>query len=477
MNRLPPVPPASKPRSASTSTNIETSSPNVTENSKNSEPYKKEAPPPLSPQLKQEINLFQLEDYAKKYFQTARKGVFKRSIPLKNLLKWSKDTISRSLLKLKDKHSKEAVGIFKLLQMYMGDKAIRRDPSAIAQQILERIINIAELRDECYCQVCKQTTLNPNPESTYKGWDIMALLVQYVPPTKDLETFLFGYIREHLKINDEKLRQYAAFCLKKLPRTCRIGARGRIPTIKEIERSKIAPFDLEIFGGTLQNIMLQQEKKLKSSLPTPYFYSLFYGEIPVVGDASNSNLLPSTTPPSNMKQIQGYPLPIVLITMTDAVYFLNGHQTEGIFRVPGDAEEIATMRMQIESGDYTVRSKDPHLPASVLKQWLRDLEEPVVPEQLYDKCIAAAKEEDINKALAIVNEMPDINRRVLHYLIRFLQVILNPEYQQKTKMNINNISMVFAPCILRCPSEQPSAILESSKFEQVFVRLLILGIK
>jgi hypothetical protein len=67
----------------------------------------------------------------------------------------------------------------------------------------------------------------------------MALVVQYVPPTKDLEGFLYSYIREHLKLNDEKLRQYATFCLKKLPRTCRIGARGRIPTIKEIERSKV----------------------------------------------------------------------------------------------------------------------------------------------------------------------------------------------------------------------------------------------
>jgi hypothetical protein len=94
-----------------------------------------------------------------------------------------------------------------------------------------------------------------------------------------------------------------------------------------------------------------------------------------------------------------------------------------------------------------------------------------------DKCIAAAKEEDVNKALAILNELPDINKRVLHYLIKFLQVMLNPEYQQKTKMSINNIAMIFGPCILRCPSDQPSVIFESTKFEQVFVRLLILGVK
>jgi hypothetical protein len=99
------------------------------------------------------------------------------------------------------------------------------------------------------------------------------------------------------------------------------------------------------------------------------------------------------------------------------------------------------------------------------------------PIRCSDRCIAAAKEEDLNKTLAIYDELPDLNKRVLHYLIKFLQVILKPEHQEKTKMNINNISMVFGPCILRCPSEQPSVIFESTKFEQVFVRLLILAIK
>jgi hypothetical protein len=39
--------------------------------------------------------------------------------------------------------------------------------------------------------------------------------------------------------------------------------------------------------------MLQQEKKLKTTLPTPYFYPLFYGQIPVIG--SNT----TTTTPNN----------------------------------------------------------------------------------------------------------------------------------------------------------------------------------
>jgi hypothetical protein len=81
-------------------------------------------------------------------------------------------------------------------------------------------------------------------------------------------------------------------------------------------------------------------------------------------------------------QAQKYSLPIVLIAMTDAVYFLNGHKTEGIFRISADTEEVMSMKLQIEAGDYTIRSSDPHLPASVLKHWLRDLEEPLIPEHL-----------------------------------------------------------------------------------------------
>ncbi len=76
-------------------------------------------------------------------------------------------------------------------------------------------------------------------EGTYKGWDLMCIACSYFPPTKDLEQWLLSYIKEQLKLEDLKLRAYAAYCLRRLPKVCSLGARGRVPTVKEIERTKV----------------------------------------------------------------------------------------------------------------------------------------------------------------------------------------------------------------------------------------------
>ena len=65
-------------------------------------------------------------------------------------------------------------------------------------------------------------------------------------------------------------------------------------------------------------------------------------------------------------------------------------------------------------------SSDCHVPASLLKQWYRELWEPLIPDRLYASCIDSCAEP--RQLLELVQELPDINRLVLTYLVRFLQV-------------------------------------------------------
>jgi hypothetical protein len=70
---------------------------------------------------------------------------------------------------------------------------------------------------------------------------------------------------------------------------------------------------------------------------------------------------------------------------------------------------------------------DPNVPSSLLKFWLRDLAEPLIPTELYDACIAVGQKQGVNSevgnlAMDLVMTLPDINRRVILYMIMFLKV-------------------------------------------------------
>ena len=92
-----------------------------------------------------------------------------------------------------------------------------------------------------------------------------------------------------------------------------------------------------------------------------------------------------------------------------------------IYRVPGDIDEINAMKMKIDQWEL-IPCDDPHVPASLLKQWYRELFEPLIPAEYYDDCITYCNEPEA--AIRIVKSLPELNRLVFSYLIRFLQVSL-----------------------------------------------------
>lgn len=89
------------------------------------------------------------------------------------------------------------------------------------------------------------------------------------------------------------------------------------------------------------------------------------------------------------------------------------------FSVPGDIDEVQATKMRMDRWLVPV-VRDPHVPASLLKLWYRELAEPLVPHRFYDRCLQVS--DDPVEACRLVEKMPTINRLVLAYLIRFLQV-------------------------------------------------------
>lgn len=89
--------------------------------------------------------------------------------------------------------------------------------------------------------------------------------------------------------------------------------------------------------------------------------------------------------------------------------------------MPGDVDEINAMKMKIDQWEL-MECDDPHVPASLLKQWYRELFEPLIPAEYYEECITYCNDPDAS--IRIVKNLPELNRLVFSYLIRFLQVIL-----------------------------------------------------
>ena len=92
------------------------------------------------------------------------------------------------------------------------------------------------------------------------------------------------------------------------------------------------------------------------------------------------------------------------------------------FRVPADVDAVQSLKLRCDQWIAPSDCPDPHTPASLLKQWYRELHEPLIPPEFYDRCVELC--DDRESALSVVNSLPPINRLVLCYLIRFLQVSL-----------------------------------------------------
>ncbi|XP_017722201.1 PREDICTED: rho GTPase-activating protein 39, partial [Rhinopithecus bieti] len=154
--------------------------------------------------------------------------------------------------------------------------------------------------------------------------------------------------------------------------------------------------------------------------------------------------------------------------------------------VPGDIDEVNALKLQVDQWKVPTGLEDPMSlgcppsrpakpravsPASLLKLWYRELEEPLIPHEFYEQCIAHYDSPEA--AVAVVHALPRINRMVLCYLIRFLQVFVQPANVAVTKMDVSNLAMVMAPNCLRCQSDDPRVIFENTRKEMSFLRVLI----
>jgi len=81
----------------------------------------------------------------------------------------NQDAISRPMLRTSNKVlKKEAVDVFKQIQIYMGDRLARTSPTHAALEVVSQGWSNSDLRDEIFVQLCRQTTNNPKPSVMFR---------------------------------------------------------------------------------------------------------------------------------------------------------------------------------------------------------------------------------------------------------------------------------------------------------------------
>lgn len=80
---------------------------------------------------------------------------------------------------------------------------------------------------------------------------------------------------------------------------------------------------------------------------------------------------------------------------------LEGTAAEAIFRVPGKAGAVAESRLRVNMDFYILDGIDDlRMPTSLLQLWLRKLQDPLFPAELYNSAVAAVR--NSQRAIALL---------------------------------------------------------------------------
>ncbi|XP_018607363.1 rho GTPase-activating protein 24-like [Scleropages formosus] len=172
---------------------------------------------------------------------------------------------------------------------------------------------------------------------------------------------------------------------------------------------------------------------------------------------------------------------VVPLVVEQCVGFIRqrGLKEVGLFRLPGQATLVKELQEAFDTGEKPSfdSSTDVHTVASLLKLYLRELPEPVVPFSRYQdfllcgRMLSADRKQGLVQLKAHVHELPVANFNLLHYICEFLHEVQS--HSDSNKMSTQNLATVFGPNILRPKAEDPESIIGGAAVVQQLMSELI----
>jgi Rho GTPase-activating protein 22/24/25 len=143
-----------------------------------------------------------------------------------------------------------------------------------------------------------------------------------------------------------------------------------------------------------------------------------------------------------------------VVSATVSVLLEHGLVEEGVFRISAQKTTLTRLRRELDRGALPALPADPHLAAGLLKLWLRELPEPLVPPAyLPALCEAVSSTSLSTSSLSVQVEalaqctasLPEPNLLVLQHLFFLLSRVV--AFASMNKMTASNLCVIFSPAL------------------------------
>ncbi|KAG2177771.1 hypothetical protein INT43_003018 [Umbelopsis isabellina] len=211
----------------------------------------------------------------------------------------------------------------------------------------------------------------------------------------------------------------------------------------------------------LRNYVNTQGGRMVSSDARELKYEKYEMAVKIEDEPASKAIIPVKTRSvfgvslDQLLKVEGGEVPIILRICAQTIEAYGLHN-QGIYRLSGAASHIRKVKALVESAttafhltpeDY---SGDINSVTGALKLWFRELPDPLIPRQVSEQFIAAAKCEDerlrVVSLHTAINDLPDANYATLRYLVNHLDKI--QQHKVYNKMGIPNLAIIFGPTLM-----------------------------
>eukprot|EP01117_Protostelium_nocturnum_P003776 TRINITY_DN15038_c0_g1_i1.p1 TRINITY_DN15038_c0_g1~~TRINITY_DN15038_c0_g1_i1.p1 ORF type:complete len:576 (+),score=218.04 TRINITY_DN15038_c0_g1_i1:219-1946(+) len=155
---------------------------------------------------------------------------------------------------------------------------------------------------------------------------------------------------------------------------------------------------------------------------------------------------------------------------------------EGLFRIPGETPQVERLKSIYNQDcraygivDFDKEGVAPNSVAGLLKQYIRDLPEPLLTFRLYSTFIKVQRNANDQtrkgNLRVLIQKLPKDNQRVFLYLLRHLNNV--SKHSEKNKMTPTNLATCWAPNLLRPEKETQETMMSDANVVNFIIETAI----